>query len=280
MRRTAARQQSLHGVTFCGGLDCRSFDPGSTMRLHASLFVISILLALAGCKSPAPSEPTAQSVRIALIGDSTQTEKQGYGTGFCANLVARASCLNQAKGGASTKTFYNDGLWKRALQLNPDWVLIQFGHNDVQTGQRGVRETDLVTEYTPNLRRYINEARAQGVKPILLTPIARRYFQPDGTIRDDLAAHVEVVKQVAAEMKVPLIDLHALSQAHFEKLGENEAHKLGQTKKDNAGNTVPDKTHFNQEGSYVLGRMVTEAMARAAPELAPLVTPVPAALPR
>ncbi|MFT3736948.1 MAG: rhamnogalacturonan acetylesterase [Rhodocyclaceae bacterium] len=214
-------------------------------------------------------------VRIALVGDSTQTEKQGYGTGFCANLV-NADCLNTAKGGSSTKTFRNEGLWTRAVQLKPDWMLIQFGHNDVQTGLRGVRETDLVTEYTPNLRRYVEEARAAGIKPILVTPIARRYFQPDGKIRDDLAAHVEAVKQVAVEMKVPLLDLHTISQDYFEKLGEAAAHKLGPTKSDGNGGIVPDKTHFNLEGSYVLGRMVVEAMANAAPELASVVRTTPA----
>ncbi|GAA5160420.1 rhamnogalacturonan acetylesterase [Viridibacterium curvum] len=247
---------------------------------HAALLLVAA--ALLGACQTAPSAPSATAenqkpVRIALVGDSTQTERQGYGTGFCANLVERVTCLNTAKGGSSTKTFRNEGLWNRAVQLKPDWMLIQFGHNDVQTGTRGVRETDLVTEYTPNLRRYVEEARAAGIQPILVTPIARRYFQPDGKIRDDLPAHVEAMKAVAAEMKVPLIDLHTISQDFFEKLGETEAHKLGPTKSDGKGGIVPDKTHFNLEGSHVLGRMVVEAMGRAVPELAPLVRKTPAA---
>src|SRR5580704_6035167 len=71
------------------------------------------------------------TVRIDLIGDSTQTDHAGYGRGFCANLTARVDCVNMAKGGASTRSFRAQGLWERSLQTKPDYMLIQFGHNDV-----------------------------------------------------------------------------------------------------------------------------------------------------
>src|SRR6202789_2247074 len=70
-------------------------------------------------------------VRIHLIGDSTQTDHAGYGRGFCANLTAQVDCVNMAKGGASTRSFRAQGLWERSLQTKPDYMLIQFGHNDV-----------------------------------------------------------------------------------------------------------------------------------------------------
>src|ERR1700744_1950575 len=56
------------------------------------------------------------TVRIDLIGDSTQTNNAGYGRGFCANLTAAVDCVNMAKGGASTKTFREQGLWQRSLE--------------------------------------------------------------------------------------------------------------------------------------------------------------------
>lgn len=235
-------------------------------------------IALGACSTTAHN-PARPAPRIALIGDSTQTEKQGYGTGFCANLVEAVNCMNHAKGGASTKTYRAEGLWSAALAAKPDWMLIQFGHNDVQSAAHLERQTDLATEYPANLRRFIEEARAAGIRPLLVTPIARRYFQADGKIVDDLPGHVEAMKKVAAEMNVPLIDLHTISQSYFEQLGESEAHKLGATKKDQDGNTVPDKTHFNLRGSYVLGRMVAEAMVRQVPELAGYLKPVAAVQP-
>src|SRR5580700_1422669 len=70
------------------------------------------------------------TVRVDLIGDSTQTDNAGYGRGFCANLTAQVDCVNMARGGASTKTFRADGIWDRAMATKPDYMVIQFGHND------------------------------------------------------------------------------------------------------------------------------------------------------
>jgi len=86
------------------------------------------------------------------------------------------------------------------------------------------------------------------------------------------------MKAVANEMRVPLIDLHQLSVAYLEKIGEAQGNTLGATKKDASGNTVPDKTHFNLAGSYVFGRIVAEALSREVPELAPYVKQVAATI--
>src|SRR6202000_2676525 len=71
------------------------------------------------------------TVRIDLIGDSTQTDNAGYWRGFSANLSAQVDCVNMAKGGASTGTYRQQGLWDRALATKPDYMVIQFGHNDM-----------------------------------------------------------------------------------------------------------------------------------------------------
>ena len=49
---------------------------------------------------------------------------------FDANLTSQVDCLDMARGGASTKTFRAMGLWQRALETKPDYMVIQFGHND------------------------------------------------------------------------------------------------------------------------------------------------------
>ena len=141
------------------------------------------------------------TVRIDLIGDSTQTNNAGYGRGFCANVTPQVDCVNMAKGGASTKTFREQGLWERSLQTRPDYMLIQFGHNDLESKDHLPRQTTM-TEYEANLRKYVEEARATGIKPVLVTPLTRRYFEADGKIHSDLTAHAETMKRVAADMKV------------------------------------------------------------------------------
>src|SRR5579862_9259424 len=108
------------GTTWAQGDPQRAFDP-----------------ATAAARRP------GTTVRVDLIGDSTQTNNAGYGRGFCANLTAKADCVNMAKGGASTKTFREQGLWQRSLETKPDYMLIQFGHNDMESKDHNPRQTTM-----------------------------------------------------------------------------------------------------------------------------------------
>src|SRR5271154_1854160 len=200
--------------------------------------VVLSLAAVGGARTQAQGDPQrafdpataavrkpGTTVRIDLIGDSTQTNNAGYGRGFCANLTPKVDCVNMAKGGASTKTFREQGLWDRSLATNPDYMLIQFGHNDLESKDHLPRQTTMA-EYEANLRRYVEEARAAGIKPVLVTPLTRRYFEADGKIHSDLTAHAETMKRVASEMKVPLIDLHRDSIAYLDSVGEKAGNTL------------------------------------------------------
>ena len=237
------------------------------------------VLSLASLGQGASTAHTAAKIRIALVGDSTQTNQAGYGLGFCANLTDDVVCLNEAKGGASTKTFYQEGYWTKALADKPDYMLIQFGHNDEESKEHLPRETSLLTEYPVNLKRYVDEARAHGIVPVLVTPLSRRYYGADGKIHSDLLAHSEAMKKVAAEEHVPLIDLQADSIATLNTLTEAQGQALGLTKKDAQGNTIPDKTHLNPAGSYLFGRIVALDLGKAVPALAKYVKKDAAALP-
>lgn len=248
------------------------------MKLLPFFPLAAILAAGSASIAQAPSSQ-ATKIRIALIGDSTQTRNAGYGLGFCANLTAEVQCINDAKGGASTKTYYNEGYWEKALADKPDYMLIQFGHNDEETKEHLPRQTNLQTEYPANLKRFVAQARAHGIIPIFVTPLTRRYYETDGKIHSDLLAHSEAMKRVAAEVHAPLIDLQADSIAYLNTLTEEQGQALGITKKDDQGNTIPDKTHLNYEGSYVFGRMVAVDMGKAVPALAKYVKPNPAPLP-
>jgi lysophospholipase L1-like esterase len=228
--------------------------------------------------APSAVRAPGTRVRIDLIGDSTQTNNAGYGRGFCANLTQQVDCQNMAKGGASTKTFREDGLWHRSLETKPDYMLIQFGHNDRESPDHNPRETTM-TEYEANLRSYVTEAREAGIKPILVTPLTRRYFAADGKIHSDLLRHAATMKKVAAEMRVPLIDLQRKSIAYLDKIGERKGYELAITKKDTEGKTIFDKTHLNWKGAYVFGRMVAVNMGKAVPEVKKYIRTSAAPLP-
>ena len=203
-----------------------------------------------------------RTTRIALVGDSTVTEKSGWGSGFKSWIKEDAALVNAARGGRSSKSYRAEGHWSEILRHRPTHILIQFGHNDVP-GKGLDRETDLPT-FRANMARYVDEARAAGAKPILITPLTRRSFSVDGHIRSDLADYAEATRQVAMEKKVPLIDLHAKSVALLDRLGPSINPAISPVKDDD----TLDKTHLNASGSALFGALVAEELRKVAPELA------------
>lgn len=230
-------------------------------------------------------------VRIILVGDSTMATRTGYGDAFCAQLVAGASCINLARGGRSSGSFRAEGRWDEVQALLKDgasfagtWVLVQFGHND-QPGKPG-RSTDLVTQFPANMARYVDEAKALGGIPVLVTPLTRRAFRstPAGDyLKDDLAPWAAATRRIAQEREAALIDLHALSAAAVQRMGQDEADTLAQAPRPAnygasppAGSVEPqgapksafDRTHVGPEGARLFSRMVAGELVRLFPGLA------------
>lgn len=203
-----------------------------------------------------------RTTRIALVGDSTMTEKSGWGRGFKSRVAESIAVLNFARGGRSSKSYRNEGHWDEMVRHKPTHVVIQFGHNDVP-GKGLARETDLPT-FRANMARYVDEARAAGAKPILVTPLTRRYFGADGRVHSDLSEFAAATASVATEKNVPLIDLHSLSIALLDRYGPSVSPALGPLKTDG----TLDKTHLNDAGSALFGSLMAAELRKAAPDLA------------
>ena len=244
----------------------------------ARLAVFCMMLSLSQQGRAQERSDPLPKIRIVLVGDSTVTPTAGWGNGFIASLSDRAQVTNLSKGGRSSMSFIKEGLWKTALALKPDFVLIQFGHND-QKLEDPTRGTDPQTTYRKYMTQYIDDARAAGIKPILVTSVSRRQWGEDGKIHSTLQPYVDVVKEIAQEKDVPLIDLHARSIELYEKLGKAEIDTMEPSKPATAPSddptekqkTVLDGTHFNAKGSAVVGRIVADEMGNAVPDLAPYV---------
>jgi pectinesterase len=234
-------------------------------------FFSAIVCALLLCAPVSRAEDKiAPKVRIVLAGDSTVTDKAGWGVGFAALLADDVELLNHARGGRSSRTFRDNQLWENVLKTKADYILIQFGHND-EPGTN--RSTDRETEFPKYMRQYVDEARAAGMKPILVTPLVRRQFQDDGTIRSSLARHAEIVRAIAKDMNVPLIELHDRSMAVCNALGRDTCTALLSTEKPTGGY---DGTHLTPTGSALMGAIVADELKKAVPELASHVRAVPA----
>src|SRR4051794_15899612 len=151
----------------------------------------------------------------------------------------------------------------RPLQLNR---ITFWSSSGITTGpgKGPERETDPKTSYRANLLLYIEEARAAGAKPVLVTPIVRRVFTPDGTIKpDSLVPYVEEVRLLAAEQRVPLMDMYTLSRDQAESLGPERTAELNAVTPDGK----PDTTHLGPAGRQAVGLLAARELTRAVPEL-------------
>jgi beta-galactosidase len=223
-----------------------------------------------------PARPT-----LWLVGDSTvQTPTQGqlgWGTAIAHYFDAsRIRVVNRALGGRSSRTFQTEGLWDQVLKevARGDFILIQFGHNDVgslNTGRArgslpGVGEDtlDVVMEATGRtetvhtfgwyLRKYVSEARAKGATPILCTLVPRDNWTA-GRVNRATQDYALWTRTVAEATTTPLVDLNELVARHYETLGEGRV-----TRELFYG----DRTHTSPGGAQVNALIVVEAL-RALP---------------
>ncbi len=211
----------------------------------------------------------AAPIRIVLIGDSTVNDEGGWGTGFRDSFKpGSVVVLNHALNGRSSKSFRDEGHWQPALADKPDFVIIQFGHND-QPGKGPDRETDPGTTYRDNLKRYVEESRAAGATPVLVTSIVRRNFDSEGKIkRDAHVPYVEAVRKLAAELDVPLMDLYERTREQCERLGPLLMPDFDAIDKDGK----PDHTHLGARGRQETGRLAADEFGRVVPALNPFLT--------
>ncbi|MBB5644662.1 rhamnogalacturonan acetylesterase [Pedobacter cryoconitis] len=205
-------------------------------------------------------------ITIYLAGDSTMSDKNiraypetGWGMPFALFFDSTVTVKNIAKNGRSTKTFIAEGLWKQiSNQLKADdYVFIQFGHND---------ESPAKSSYTPeadyknNLRLFIKETKAKNAIPILITPVSRRKFNTAGQIEETHLIYSALVREVAQEQQVQLIDLDKESRTLFQELGPENSKMLFNQLKAGENPNYPegktDNTHFNEMGARKIAEIV------------------------
>jgi len=242
--------------------------------------------ALAGMTAAQAAD--TKPVRFILVGDSTMATASGYGDAFCARVIRADTCINLAKGGRSSGSFRAEGRWdevqgllKGGAAYRATYVLIQFGHND-QPGKPG-RSTDLKTEFPVNMARYVDEVKALNATPVLVTPLTRRSFK-EGKLENNLQPWADVIRAVAKNKQVPLLDLNADSVAAVQAMGPDEADTLAVAPKpvavaapagaaatvepQGAAKSAFDYTHVGAKGAAYFARMVEREIKAAIPAIA------------
>lgn len=221
--------------------------------------------------------PPAEKLTVWLIGDSTAAIKDqssypetGWGMPFVQFFDSTVVVQNRARNGRSTRTFRAEGLWKPVVEnlKNGDYVLIQFGHND-EVSTKASYTTE--AQFVANLKQYIHESLEKEANPILLTPVARRSFNERGQLIDTHLIYAALVRKVAQEEHIPLIDIDKESQVllqHFGVVGSKYLYNhLAPLEHPNYPDGIEDNTHFNEFGARKIAELVLEGIRKQHLEL-------------
>ena len=184
----------------------------------------------------------------------------GWGMPFKYFFDSTVVVDNRAKNGRSTRTFISEGRWKAVYDelKEYDYVFIQFGHND-----GSIHKTDRYTapdQYKSNLKRMITETREKMAYPILLTPVSRRVFDQGGMIMETHPEYAPLVKEVAMELDVPLIDVDSISRDLYQEFGPENSKllflHLAPGEHPNYPQGKNDNTHFNELGARLIAQLI------------------------
>ena len=242
------------------------------------------------------AEAPATLPALYVIGDSTAANHtrtptiQGWGTPFLDYFdPAKITAVNAARGGRSTRTFITEGsLDVLVAKLKPrDFVLVQFGHNDVfalnDTNARGTlhglgdeteeldnvatKKHEVVRTFGWYLRKMIADIRAKGAEPIVLTLTLRFRYNPDGSLERNPDPKLDLSNanrftapsifsvwstEVALAARAPLLDVHNLIADRYEKEGKDVVATYF--------NSPRDPTHRNPLGAAVDAELTLAAL--------------------
>jgi lysophospholipase L1-like esterase len=237
-------------------------------------FVGLMLLALS------PASSAADVPTLFIVGDSTVKNgtkgQQGWGDPI-AKLFdpAKIKVDNRALGGRSSRTFQTEGRWDKILAASKpgDFVLIQMGHNDggplddakrARGTIRGIgddtKEIDnpitnakeVVHTYGWYLRKYVADARAKQMRPILLSPIPHCPQKPVEKGSVEKSAYVGWAEEVAKAEKVPFVNLNQLVMARYAEMTPADIKAKFFTEADN--------THTSSAGAELNAAVVAEGL--------------------
>lgn len=228
-------------------------------------------------KARVPGRPV-----LFIIGDSTV---HNTGPGLCGwgDVVHRhfdtnrIEIRNLARGGRSSRTFQTQGWWSNLLAVaRPgDFLVIQFGHNDAgplddTNRARGTlpgvgdetkeifnpitQQQEVVHTYGWYLRRYINDARAAGLTPILCSPVPRvppHAVQPETIPTNN---YVNWARAVSEQEKVHFVDLYGLIMRRYAGLAPDEIKRRYFSTNDN--------THTSRAGAELNADAFAEGLSR------------------
>src|SRR6478672_5555704 len=234
----------------------------------AVLSIAALVLMAAAPTVMAQNHP----ITVFIAGDSTAAIKlpekrpeTGWGEMLQQHLDEKKVFVDdRAQNGRSTKTFISEGRWQAILDaMQPgDYVFVQFGHND-ESKDKGERYTP-PDDFRKNLTRFVEDVRSKKGHIVLMTPVARRKFDKDGKLVDTHGEYPGILRAVAKEQKVPLIDMLRKTQDLLTRYAAEGSRMLFLQLKPGESSNYPkgieDNTHFNPAGATEVAKLAIEGI--------------------
>ncbi|RPB21767.1 rhamnogalacturonan acetylesterase [Terfezia boudieri ATCC MYA-4762] len=233
-----------------------------------SLSLVFLLASFLTSVNPLPSK-TKRAPTLWLVSDSTcasynpkRSPIQGFG--YFLPEYFTLNVANRARGGRSTRSYINEGLWVELMGLiKPnDIVMIEMGHNDMGTpgvghdigrdcavlsgtGNRSIQvinkhgQTETVYTFGHYLRSMVFDLRHHGAIPILSGMVPRMIWSAGNSTLDPNRRVTNYAKQIADELKTGWVDHTKYSVERFQALGKNTSIAM----------FPQDHTHTNAAGA-------------------------------
>jgi lysophospholipase L1-like esterase len=189
---------------------------------------------------------SASNDRVLVIcGDSTAARYRnydgivGWGEAIPDWINSGTRVVDLAVPGTNASDCLRDVL-PDALRLEPDYALVQFGHN----ANDSTREARAIDSLVAAFRRV-------GTKIVLITPMETRGLRQ---------RHVDLdsgMRASAERLEVPLVKLDSLSHARWISAGP-----------DSLAGFFVDSIHTRAAGAEVVARMIADALGLTVSELA------------
>lgn len=221
-----------------------------------------------------PNLPT-----LFIVGDSTlksNSPMRGWGQELARFFdQAKINVVNRAIGGRSSRTFINEGRWDKVLAelKRGDFVIIQFGHNDVGkyddpaakerpslhgeseetvevTKANGTRET--VHTFGWYLRKYGADAKAKGATVIFCSMVPHKDWQDEKIVRKESETFVKWTANAAKATGAAFINLNEIIALEFQKLGPEKVESLFADK----------RTHSTPAGALLNAELVIAGLSK------------------
>lgn len=162
---------------------------------------------------------------------SNEFPQMGWGQALKTLMKDPAHLHNFARSGWSARRFRESGRWEKCIASKlkkGDWVIVSFAHNDSNKKRNKLPKNDYSTpeEYKAFLAGFVKDVKAKGANIVFTTSVPHTdgFSEKDGVMKVDggaagLAPYRQALRELCAELGVPLLDINAYAEREFSKMG-------------------------------------------------------------